>query len=47
MLITVGAFDWRAEAKSAIVLLDQHKRAVDGEDEHELLQDEVIEPELP
>jgi len=45
MLITVSAFDWRAEAKSAMVLLDQHERAVDGEDEHELLQDGVIEPQ--
>lgn len=33
MLITVSAFDWRAEAKRASMLLDQHDRAVDGEDD--------------
>ena len=31
MLITVSIFDWRAEAKLARMLLDQHERAVDGD----------------
>lgn len=43
MLITVSIFDWRAEAKRAMLLLDQHERAVDGEEDHELLNDEVSE----
>ena len=45
MLITVSIFDWRAEAKRAMVLLGQHERAVDGEECHELLHDEVAEPQ--
>ena len=43
MLTTVSIFDWRAEAKRAMMLLDQHERAVDGSEEHELLHDEVAE----
>ena len=45
MLITVSIFDWRAEAKQAMMLLDQHERAVDGNEDHELLHDEVAEPQ--
>ena len=33
MLITVSAFDWQAEAKRALLLLEQHDRAVEGEGE--------------
>ena len=45
MLITVSIFDWRAEAKRAMTLLGQHERAVDGEESHGLLHDEVAEPQ--
>lgn len=46
MLITVSIFNWRAEAKRAMMLLDQHERAVDGEEGYdEFLHDEVAEPQ--
>ena len=44
MLITVSAFDWRAEAKRALLLLEQHDRAVDGQGEP-LLDGAVVAPE--
>ena len=43
MLVTVSIFDWKAEAKRAMLLLDQHERAVDGEEDHLLLHDEASE----